>query len=57
MSALLSGEKTVLAAGRLTAVKRFDLLIEQFAHIHEREPEWKLRILGDGEDRAKLKSR
>ena len=47
-------EKTVLAAGRLTEVKRFDLLIEQFAHIHEREPEWKLRILGDGEDRAKL---
>ena len=47
-------EKTVLAAGRLTEVKRFDLLIEQFAHIHEREQEWKLRILGDGEDRAKL---
>ena len=42
----------------LTEVKRFDLLIEQFAHIHEREPEWKLRILGEGEDRGKsLKSR
>ena len=47
-------EKTVLAAGRLTDVKRFDLLVEQFTHIHEREPEWKLRILGDGENRAKL---
>ena len=47
-------DKTVLAAGRLTPVKRFDLLIGQFAHMHEREPEWKLRILGAGEDQAKL---
>lgn len=47
-------EKTVLAAGRLTKVKRFDLLIRQFAHIHSRAPEWKLKILGDGEDAAAL---
>lgn len=47
---LAQREKTVLAAGRLTGVKRFDLLIRQFARIHEKAPDWKLRILGDGED-------
>lgn len=47
-------EKTVLAAGRLSGVKRFELLIEQFALIHGQAPEWKLRILGEGEDREKL---
>lgn len=47
-------EKTVLAAGRLTKVKRFDLLIKQFARIHPQAPDWKLKILGDGEDAAAL---
>lgn len=51
---LAAREKTVLAAGRLTGVKRFDLLIRQFAHIHHRAPDWKLRILGDGEEGARL---
>ena len=49
-------EKIVLAAGRLTEVKRFDLLIRQFAHIHDRAPDWKLRILGDGEDEERLRA-
>ena len=43
-------QKIVLAAGRLTGVKRFDLLIRQFAHIHDRVPDWTLRILGEGEE-------
>ena len=47
-------EKIVLAAGRLTKVKRFDLLIKQFARIHSKAPDWKLKILGDGEDAADL---
>jgi N-acetylglucosaminyldiphosphoundecaprenol N-acetyl-beta-D-mannosaminyltransferase len=47
-------EKIVLAAGRLTAVKRFDLLIREFANIHSCAPDWTLRILGDGEDGQKL---
>ena len=47
-------EKTVLAAGRLTKVKRFDLLIKQFARIHPQAPDWKLKILGDGEDAVAL---
>ena len=49
-------EKIVLAAGRLTEVKRFNLLIRQFAHIHDRAPDWKLRILGDGEDEEQLRA-
>lgn len=50
------GERTntVVAAGRLTEVKRFELLIRQFARIHSRAPDWKLRILGDGEDMPRL---
>ena len=45
-------EKTVLAAGRFTEVKRFGLLIEQFIALHDKAPDWKLKILGDGEDRS-----
>jgi glycosyltransferase involved in cell wall biosynthesis len=43
-------EKTVLAVGRVTEVKRFPLLAEQFAHLHPRVPDWKLRIIGDGDE-------
>ena len=49
-------EKIVLAAGRLTEVKRFDLLIRQFARVHARASDWTLRILGDGEDGEKLRA-
>ena len=49
-------EKIVLSAGRLHEVKRFDLLIKQFAHIHDKAPDWKLRILGEGEDKEALQS-
>lgn len=52
---LIAREKTVLSAGRLTKVKRFDLLIKQFARIHPQAPDWKLKILGDGEDAAALR--
>lgn len=48
--------KTVLAVGRLNPVKRFDLLISLFAEVHRNHLEWKLRIVGDGEDRAKLET-
>lgn len=47
-------EKTVLAVGRLHEVKRFDLLIRLFAVVHKQFPDWKLRIVGDGEEREKL---
>ena len=47
-------ENTVLAVGRLNPVKRFDLLIKQFAIVHEEFPQWKLRLVGDGEEWDKL---
>ena len=39
----------------MTGVKRFDLLVEQFVRLHERAPDWKLRLIGDGEDLPGLK--
>ena len=49
-------EKTVLAVGRLHEVKRFDLLIRLFAALHAQFPDWKLRIVGDGDEREKLEN-
>ncbi len=48
-------EKTVLAVGRVTAVKRFDLLAEQFVSLHERAPDWRLRVIGGGEDLERIR--
>ena len=44
----------IVAAGRLNYVKRFDKLIRIFAAAHEKMPDWKLRIIGEGEERSKL---
>ena len=41
--------------GRVADVKRFDLLAEQFCHLHDRAPDWKLRLIGDGEDLGKIR--
>ena len=49
-------EKTVLAVGRLHEVKRFELLIRLFAAVHAQFPDWKLRIVGEGEEREKLEA-
>lgn len=47
-------KKIVLAAGRLTAIKGFDMLIASWKLLENRFPDWKLVIAGEGEDRAAL---
>lgn len=43
-----SSERVIISAGRLAKQKRFDLLIDAFAIVHERFPDYKLYIYGDG---------
>ena len=46
----------MIAAGRLAEEKRFDLLLQAFAKIKDRHPQWTLTILGEGELRPELES-
>jgi glycosyltransferase involved in cell wall biosynthesis len=45
----LLATKQVIAVGRFTYQKGYDRLIEAWRLVHERFPEWKLNIIGDGE--------
>lgn len=45
----------VVAAGRFTAEKRFDHLIEAFAPVAEAHPEWTLRLFGSGPQESALR--
>ena len=47
-------EKRVMAAGRLTAQKGFDRLIEIWKIIEKDMPDWRLDIFGEGELKEKL---
>ena len=46
--------RRLVAAGRLTEQKGFDLLIQSFALMASQAPEWDLTIWGEGPERAKL---
>ncbi|UGY91730.1 glycosyltransferase [Streptomyces gobiensis] len=48
-------EKAVLSMGRLTDQKGIDMLLDTWAEVVPRHPEWRLLIYGDGEDEEMLK--
>ena len=52
----INGSNTVLTVGELTKIKGFDLLLEAWVQVNSTMPNWKLIIVGEGEDRKKLTS-
>ena len=49
-------EKRIVATGRLSKQKRFDILIDAFAIIHPQFPDYILEIYGEGELKEQLQS-
>lgn len=47
-------KKTVLAVGRLTHQKGFDLLLKAWVRVNQKHPDWILNIVGEGEDKQCL---
>lgn len=46
--------KTVLSIGRLRHEKGFDLLIQAWQQVHAQYPDWRLVIVGDGDEKSNL---
>lgn len=46
--------KVVLAVGRLAVQKGFDYLLRAWVKVAEAEPDWQLKIVGEGEEREVL---
>lgn len=46
--------KVLLAVGRLTHIKGFDMLLEAWIQVSKLMPSWTLKIVGEGIDRQKL---
>jgi GalNAc-alpha-(1->4)-GalNAc-alpha-(1->3)-diNAcBac-PP-undecaprenol alpha-1,4-N-acetyl-D-galactosaminyltransferase len=49
-----SPQLSLIAIGRLTPQKGFDILMKAFHQIHEKYPDWHLTILGEGPSRLEL---
>ncbi|MFD7031429.1 glycosyltransferase family 4 protein [Streptomyces sp. NPDC059917] len=49
--------RVIVAAGRLTPVKRYDVLLRAFAEVARAHPDWQLRIFGSGDHTGDEKER
>lgn len=54
---LADGRRRLVFSGRLTGVKRVDLLVDAFVSLADERPEWDLLLIGDGELREELLAR
>ena len=54
---LVIGRRRIVFSGRLTRVKRPDLVVDAFVKIAEARPRWDLLMLGDGDLRPSLEQR
>lgn len=52
----LNGRYRLLSVGRLGFQKHYQVLIDAFARVASRFPDWELAIIGDGGDRARLEA-